>query len=69
VVVETLIECLCCGQQRPYTTGPGRHQESGECPRCRYVGWAFVEDVSESLRRVLRDRPPEYRTLRTVYQA
>jgi len=67
--VETVIECLCCGEQRPYTTDPGRHAESGECPRCRYVGWAFVEDVSESLRRALRDRPLEYRTLHTVYQA
>lgn len=69
MVVETLIECLCCGQQRSYRTLPGHHREPGECPRCRYVGWAFVEDVSESLRRVLRDRPPEYRTLRAVYQA
>ncbi len=67
--VETVIECLCCGQQRPYTACSGRHPEPGECQRCRYVGWAFVEDVSESLRRGLRDRPLQYRHLRAVHQA
>ena len=67
--MESFVECLSCGQQRSYTPGPWRFQEAGECPRCHYVGWAFVEDISESLRRVLRERPPEYRQLRTVYQA
>lgn len=67
--VETLVECLRCGQQRSFASGPGRHEEAGECPRCHYVGWAYVEDVTEGLRRRLRDRPPEYRTLRAIHQA
>jgi hypothetical protein len=34
-----------------------------ECLRCDYVGWALVADLTEKIRRVLRDRPPERRRL------
>ena len=45
------VECLSCGLQRLVTA------DAGECPRCRYVGWAPAEAVSEELRRSLRDIP------------
>jgi hypothetical protein len=53
-----ILECLRCGDTREVA---GR--DTGECPRCEYVGWAPVADLSEKLRRVLRDRPPERRRL------
>jgi len=37
--------------------------DAGECGRCDYVGWASVADLTEKIRRVLRDRPPERRRL------
>jgi hypothetical protein len=52
------IECLRCGETRDVD---GR--DTGACPRCEYVGWALVADLTERLRRVLRERPPERRRL------
>jgi hypothetical protein len=51
-------ECLRCGETREIS---GR--DAGECQRCEYVGWALVADLSEQLRRILRERPPERRRL------
>jgi hypothetical protein len=53
-----MIECLSCGKRRqlPET----------DCPRCRYVGWAFARDLDESLRRVLRERPLADRRIRVA---
>ena len=60
------VECLRCGHNRAFEPGP-RHQESGECPQCQYVGWAFSSELTEPARRVLRDLPLESRLrLRTV---
>ncbi len=60
------VECLKCGHTRGFMPGP-RQQESGECPQCRYVGWAFSNELTEPARRVLRDLPLESRLrLRTV---
>jgi hypothetical protein len=42
------------------------HLESGECPRCGYVGWANPTDLTEFTRRALRDRPLERRRLRAA---
>ncbi len=50
------VECLRCG-----TT---RRMGHPECPRCRYLGWAAVEALSEHERKALRDRPVERRRLR-----
>jgi hypothetical protein len=36
--------------------------DPGECPSCGYVGWALAADLSEPVRRALRERPPEYRS-------
>lgn len=58
------VECLRCGTTRP---APGRGAvNAGECGRCGYVGWAATPDLSENVRRALRDRPPERRRLRAV---
>jgi hypothetical protein len=51
-----MVECLNCGKRR------SEHQV--ECPRCSYVGWAHVEDLSERLRRRLRERPLSGRRMR-----
>jgi hypothetical protein len=43
-----MVECLNCGKRR--------EKPEHECPRCSYVGWASVEELSETLRKRLRDR-------------
>ena len=58
-----MIECLRCGDVRQVPAREGSHVDAGECERCDYVGWALVADLTEKLRRVLRDRPPERRRL------
>jgi hypothetical protein len=60
------VECLRCGQ--PWVTAHGslRVIDSGECPRCGYVGWAPSRELTEPARRALRDRPLESRRLRSV---
>jgi hypothetical protein len=64
VTMETLtVECLRCGETRAVHVREGEHVDTGECAHCEYVGWALVADLTEKLRRVLRDRPPERRRL------
>jgi len=58
-----VVECLRCGSHRETTTAPLR-QVNQECPRCGYVGWAPVNDLTEQERRVLQRRPLERRRLR-----
>jgi hypothetical protein len=58
-----IAECLGCGETRRVLGLLGRRVDAGECPRCRYVGWAASGELSESLRRALRDRPPGRRRL------
>jgi Zn ribbon nucleic-acid-binding protein len=58
-----VVECLRCGSHRETTTPPLR-QVNQECPRCGYVGWAPVNDLTEQERRVLQSRPLERRRLR-----
>jgi len=58
-----VVECLRCGSHREIDGSPLR-QANPECPRCGYVGWAPVEDLSERDRRALRRRPLERRRLR-----
>jgi hypothetical protein len=36
--------------------------DPGECPNCGYVGWALAADLSEPVRRTLREHPPELRS-------
>jgi hypothetical protein len=37
------IECLACGAVR-VVLGTSS-EETGECPRCGYLGWAYAEDL------------------------
>lgn len=37
------IECLACGTVRLVEGQAG--EETGECPRCGYLGWASVADL------------------------
>jgi hypothetical protein len=62
--VERLtVECLRCGATREVDAREDHHVDAGECDRCEYVGWALVADLTEKLRRILRERPPERRRL------
>ena len=64
--METLnVECLRCGE-RHQLFRTMRHVQQSECPRCGYLGWAGVTDLTEPSRRALRDRPVELRRLRIV---
>jgi hypothetical protein len=60
------VECLRCGDL--WVLHPLAHRclDGGECPRCRYVGWAPTTEVSEATRRTLRERSLERRRLRVA---
>ncbi len=60
------VECLRCGMAHLVAAGLWQALHYGECPRCRYVGWAATAELDELTRRVLRDRPVESRRLRAV---
>jgi hypothetical protein len=51
-----MVECLNCGMRREVP--------EHECPRCSYVGWAYVEELDEGLRRRLRERIVPNRRIR-----
>ncbi|MGH3002060.1 MAG: hypothetical protein ACRDM1_05260 [Gaiellaceae bacterium] len=53
-----MVECLNCGERR--------ERPECECPRCTYVGWAYVTDLNESLRKRLRERVLSDRRLRVA---
>jgi ribosomal protein S27AE len=57
------VECLRCGEVREVHARAGEHVDAWECKRCEYVGWALAADLTEKLRKLLRDRPPERRRL------
>ena len=60
-----VVECLRCGSHRQVerTDTPLRNA-TPECPRCGYVGWAPVGELTERDRWALRARPLERRRLR-----
>jgi hypothetical protein len=60
-VERLVVECLRCGQPRAIVPGPRRYQGAGECPRCRYVGWAESAELNERTRGLCRTVPPERR--------
>jgi transposase len=66
VPVQT-VECLRCGSQHELVRSPWRQLQSGNCPRCGYVGWADVGSLDEGARRALRERPLEARRVRLVH--
>jgi hypothetical protein len=56
-----VLECLKCGSLRTSERERTQRLSPGECESCGYLGWASVSDLSDSVRRVLRERPPEDR--------
>jgi hypothetical protein len=60
------LECLRCGETREVEHEPRRRVEAGECARCGYLGWALTTDLTELVRRLLRERPLGRRGLRAV---
>ena len=59
------VECLSCGYRRAERDTALR-TAGDECPRCHYVGWASSAELSERMRRLLRERPVGRRHLRAV---
>jgi hypothetical protein len=57
------VECLRCGSERVLEAAARRRLDGGECPRCKYVGWAPAEELDETLRRRVRLRPLEQRRI------
>jgi hypothetical protein len=55
------VECLRCGTLRTVPRDGSHHVDAGECPRCMYVGWAPSNALNETVRRRIRDEPPERR--------
>jgi hypothetical protein len=53
-----VVECLNCGQRCDLP--------EAECPRCTYVGWAWIGDLGDALRRTLRERTLTTRRLRSA---
>jgi hypothetical protein len=58
-----LVECLNCGAERRISPDPSRPTQANACARCGYVGWAETETLTETLRRMLRDRTVEQRRI------
>ena len=60
------LECLRCGTTRLARRDDHKRLDSPECPRCGYLGWAPMLELTEFERGELRDHPLELRRLRTV---
>jgi hypothetical protein len=58
------VECLRCGTFRTIERGLNERLTPGECSTCGYLGWALIADLSEPVRRTLRERPPQLRIRR-----
>jgi hypothetical protein len=61
-----LVECLNCGSTRIAPKSVFHRLVCPECPRCGYLGWASVVELSEAERRQLREQPLEQRGLRVA---
>jgi uncharacterized paraquat-inducible protein A len=46
-----LIGCLACGASRVVFSVV--HGETGECPRCHYLGWTYSDELDGSTRRLI----------------
>ncbi len=57
------VECLRCGERHGLSRDSSGRVERGECPRCRYLGWADASALSERARGKLRERPLELRRI------
>ena len=66
LMARVTVECLACGANRSVVQAERKRLEPGECTRCGYVGWARRGELTETLRRALRERTTERRRLRPV---
>jgi uncharacterized protein (DUF2461 family) len=55
------VECLACGDVRAVIVPAGGHLNPGECARCGYLGWAPSDELTEPMRRSIREAPLEHR--------
>jgi len=55
------VECLSCGQTREIAPREGHAADSSDCRRCGYLGWAPTGELTEPVRRALRERPLDRR--------
>jgi uncharacterized paraquat-inducible protein A len=57
------IECLACGAAR--IVSGVCHGETGECPRCHYLGWTYSDELDGTTRRLIMNgglaAPPKRR--------
>jgi hypothetical protein len=61
VAEKHAVECLRCGGFRTIERERSQRLDPGECNDCGYVGWALLTDLTEATRKILRERPPEWR--------
>jgi hypothetical protein len=61
VAEKHAVECLRCGGFRTIERERTQRLDPGECNECGYVGWALLTDLTEATRKILRERPPEWR--------
>jgi hypothetical protein len=59
------VECLGCGFRR-HVSSDAQRFALDECPKCAYVGWARTAELTEPMRRLLRERPVGGRRLRAL---
>ena len=55
------LECLACGGVRAIIAPASGHLDPGECARCGYLGWAPWDELTEPMRRSIREAPLEQR--------
>jgi hypothetical protein len=58
------VECLRCGKFRTIERERSDRLVPGGCPGCGYLGWTLIADLTEPVRRTLREGPPERRNRR-----
>jgi phage FluMu protein Com len=51
------IKCLACGELR-FVFG-SQLEDTGECPRCKYVGWTYAQDLDGTTKQMVMNRLPE----------
>jgi hypothetical protein len=47
----TQIACLACGAVR--ATFGTTVEETGDCPRCHYLGWTYADDLDGTTKRMI----------------
>jgi hypothetical protein len=62
VAEKHAVECLRCGGFRTVERERTQRLDPGECHDCGYVGWAILTVLTEATRKILRERPPEWRS-------